>query len=354
MQIVENKQVLPRPSHPNVELSYKFQRLREKIRGAITAGELSGKLPGERELARRFHCNAKTLSKALTDLAAEGVLDRSIGRGTFVKGETPAQKSRVGSWLIVCNPHQQASPVIAGLLHANPVARVETGELSTRPSFVNQFTSVIDFTGRLPDAFSRDLILRNISTVLVDHEPRTYATHAVLTERSLGATHLARKLLLNGHRRLCAVEARGSTLIADALRQVVSRFALGASVDSCAPDEIAAAIEAGLTAVLCDSAQSARTVMAAAGRLGVPVPSQLAVCAVGVAGRDHEPCTGYFVSESQQCQAILELLRIPPTQRPATLWLVPAFADCGTIDVDYALDDRSLAAVVGLPEVSVS
>src|SRR5881275_1250504 len=70
-------------------LSYKFQRLREKLRQAVASGELSGKLPGERALAKRFHVNAKTLSKALTDLAAEGVLDRSIGRGTYVKGSAP-------------------------------------------------------------------------------------------------------------------------------------------------------------------------------------------------------------------------------------------------------------------------
>src|SRR3982751_3902715 len=74
-------------------MSYKFQRLREKIRIAIASGELVGKLPGERALAKRFHVNAKTLSKALTDLAAEGVLDRSIGRGTFVKGSAPPPTS---------------------------------------------------------------------------------------------------------------------------------------------------------------------------------------------------------------------------------------------------------------------
>jgi DNA-binding GntR family transcriptional regulator len=43
-------------------LSYKFQRLRERIRGAIESGELAHKLPGERELARRFGVNAKTIS----------------------------------------------------------------------------------------------------------------------------------------------------------------------------------------------------------------------------------------------------------------------------------------------------
>src|SRR5476649_1801478 len=86
-------------------LSYKFQRLREKLRQAIASGELNGKLPGERALAKRFHVNAKTLSKALTDLAAEGVLDRSIGRGTFVKGHAPAAVA-VKRWLVVCDSDQ--------------------------------------------------------------------------------------------------------------------------------------------------------------------------------------------------------------------------------------------------------
>src|SRR3954451_13528290 len=85
------------------KLSYKFQRLREKLRAAIASGELSGKLPGERQLARRFHVNAKTLSKALTDLAAEGLLDRSIGRGTFVKtdGASAAAATANERWLVI-------------------------------------------------------------------------------------------------------------------------------------------------------------------------------------------------------------------------------------------------------------
>src|SRR5271170_7035729 len=82
-------------------LSYKFQRLRERIRQSLASGELSGKLPGERELARRFHVNAKTLSKALTDLAAEGVLHRSVGRGTFVKGSEDQNSAVTGPWLIL-------------------------------------------------------------------------------------------------------------------------------------------------------------------------------------------------------------------------------------------------------------
>ncbi|MCA9257373.1 MAG: GntR family transcriptional regulator, partial [Phycisphaerales bacterium] len=65
---------------------YKFQRLRERIRRSILAGEFGERLPGERALARRYHANAKTVNKALCDLAAEGLLVRHIGRGTFVAG----------------------------------------------------------------------------------------------------------------------------------------------------------------------------------------------------------------------------------------------------------------------------
>ena len=72
------------------QLSYKFQRLRERLRAAILNGTFQEKLPGERELGRRFNVNAKTVNKALSDLASEGLLIRHIGRGTFLAGSPQA------------------------------------------------------------------------------------------------------------------------------------------------------------------------------------------------------------------------------------------------------------------------
>lgn len=69
-------------------LSYKFQRIREQLRQAIRRGDFSGQLPGERELGRRLEANAKTINKALCDLASEGLLVRVIGRGTSWPKET--------------------------------------------------------------------------------------------------------------------------------------------------------------------------------------------------------------------------------------------------------------------------
>src|SRR5688572_27875707 len=124
------------------EMSYKFQRLREKLRAAIASGELAGKLPGERALAKRFHVNAKTLSKALTDLAAEGVLDRSIGRGTYVKGSAP-QSAGGGRWLLLCDDNDpDAMILLEHLRRANPDTQSTCGAEGIRPSFLNAFNAV--------------------------------------------------------------------------------------------------------------------------------------------------------------------------------------------------------------------
>jgi hypothetical protein len=251
-------------------LSYKFQRLREKIRAAINSGELTGKLPGERELAKRFHCNAKTLSKALTDLAAEGVLDRQIGRGTYVKGTREVESQRRGPWLILCNDAQASSPIIAELRRVNPDARISTDEPSLRPSFVTQFTGFVDFTGNAPADFLRDTIVRNIPLVLVGHEPKTYSTHAVIIDQTLGASNLFRDMLLAGHRRLLAVEERGETTLANAMRQTAARYATDATVDPCFAEEVPAAIEYGATAVLCASDDLAQAVFASLARSSRP------------------------------------------------------------------------------------
>lgn len=83
-------------------LSYKFQRLREQLRQAIRQRELTGRLPGERELGRRFSANAKTINKALSDLSAEGLVVRHVGRGTFVVGseEGAAQTESRRYWWV--------------------------------------------------------------------------------------------------------------------------------------------------------------------------------------------------------------------------------------------------------------
>jgi hypothetical protein len=335
-------------------MSYKFQRLREKLRLAVASGELTGKLPGERALAKRFHVNAKTLSKALTDLAAEGLLDRSIGRGTYVKGSAPPP-SAPARWLVLCD--QADDPGMACLLdqlrRAQGDLHVATSAsvAGMRPSFLNGFGAVIDLAGDTPDSFLRDLVVRNMPVVAVNREPKTYSTHAVLVDLVLGTQRIARDLLCAGHRRLAVVEAPGSTSVSQTLRQFAGRYHAGgeAVVETFSPGEmesgsgVAALGEGGFTAVVCDSVRTATRVRDALERLGVDVPGKLSLSSVGClcGGKMACPSSGYFVDCEPLADAVVKLLRDAPPLRPTTLWLAGDFLDRGTMGPATALANEN-------------
>ncbi|HZL34741.1 MAG TPA: GntR family transcriptional regulator [Tepidisphaeraceae bacterium] len=318
----------PRAHARQAGLSYKFQRLREKLRTAISTGELSGKLPGERILARKFHANAKTLSKALTDLAAEGLLDRSIGRGTFVKGSEPAAPAR-GRWLVLCDAGDADSALVAALRESNPDLQAIATIGDIRPSFLNQFSAIIDMAGETPESFLRDLVVRNIPIVAVNREPRTYSMHTVVLDVALGASRLGRDLLLAGHRRLAAVEPRGSTAVVLALHQAIARYAPDATVDACAADEIQTLIDAGITGIVCGACRSAGQVNERIEKAGINIPSQVSLAAVGCT-EESAPCSGYYCTAQQVAGAVAGLLRDAAIGRPATLWLTGTWHDLGT------------------------
>ncbi|MDB5330088.1 MAG: hypothetical protein JWP03_1239 [Phycisphaerales bacterium] len=309
-------------------MSYKFQRLREKIRAAIASGELAGKLPGERALAKRFHVNAKTLSKALTDLAAEGVLDRSIGRGTYVKGSEPMAGEQ-GRWLVLVGPGEMDSAVVQGLRAVNPDLQVATSVADMRPSFLNGFIAVIDAALATPESFIRDLVVRNIPLVAVNREPGTYSVHSVLIDVTLGVARLGRDLLLAGHRKLAAVEPSEGGAVAMALRQAALRYAPDASVESCNTDEIGGLIESGVTGIVCGSSEAADRVKSYLEKTGAAMPGQASLAAVGCLGAA-APCSGYFCTARQIADAVAGLLRDASTGRPAVLWLAGEWHDSGT------------------------
>jgi len=312
------------------DLSYKFQRLREKVRAAIQGGELTGKLPGERILAKKFNCNAKTLSKALTDLAAEGLLERSIGRGTYVKGSAPAETEQ-GPWLLLCTADQANSAIVQKLIAANPKAQVVVGEPSTRPSFINQFTAVIDLSGNAPEPFLRDLVVRGIPVVVIGHEPRTYSLDAVLVDRTFGATKLARELVLAGHRQFVAVEDRGETTLANAIRQVISRYQPeGAAVDACEVGELPMYLESGKTAVVCDSSEAADAALKVMRDRGLDVPGKVSLVAVGTTA-GNPAVSGYYVNVTEKVDAVIRMLKDSGPRRPTVLWLAPVNVDRGTL-----------------------
>jgi hypothetical protein len=175
----------------------------------------------------------------------------------------------------------------------------------------------------------RDLVVRNLTVVAVGREARMYSMHAVVVDAALGAARTGRDLMLAGHRRFAAVEQPGSNVLTQSLRQTAARLAPDATVDTYSPDDAARLAHGGATAIVCDSATTARTVRAAVAMppkpaarrpASTPPPPRcrpgVALAAVGIAWAAEVPCSGYFVDGARVAEQVISLLRDPPAGRP--------------------------------------
>ncbi|HEV8605198.1 MAG TPA: GntR family transcriptional regulator [Tepidisphaeraceae bacterium] len=316
-----------RESQQGERLSYKFQRLRERLRDAVVNGELAGKLPGERELARRFKANPKTLSKALTDLAAEGLLERSIGRGTYVKGSS-APEDLGGRWLVLVDEAERKSAVVEQLLKSHSEAEVAIAGSEMRPSFISQFNAVIDLSKSTPESFHKDLLVRGISILLLGREPASFKVHAVLLDRVHAASCLARDIFLAGHRRILVLEDTSEHEVSTAVRAAAARYAPHAAVDSAPWQNTSAIIDRANSAILCDGEAAAVEVhQVAESHAHV---ARVSWAAVGTwAGTPL--CTGIYVTPTDLALAATNLLRTAHMHRPTILWITGTYVDRSTI-----------------------
>ncbi|MFO0971909.1 MAG: GntR family transcriptional regulator [Phycisphaerae bacterium] len=227
---MHERDVYANPSGSVPRLSYKFQRLREQIRQTILSGGLPDQLPGERELARRFNANAKTINKALADLAVEGLVRRFIGRGTFVaRGDSDADLLRtvrrtVHLALARGVPGRLAQRLRLELggdetchLRSDVTVRGD-GALSAGPGFFRatepMHALVFEIAeplrrpgcGAPDEAFLLSLARRQISTVLLGGVGAAMRVNAVAPDFAQGAFRLTEYLFDLGRRavRACA------------------------------------------------------------------------------------------------------------------------------------------------------
>jgi DNA-binding transcriptional regulator YhcF (GntR family) len=320
------------PSDTN--LSYKYQRLRERLRSAITTGELSGRLPGERALSRRFRVNAKTLSKALTDLAAEGLLERSIGRGTYVAGQAPESPAQT-RWLIVCDP-AVSDPLVAELLRINGESRCIAPAEIVRPSLLSQCSVAINCSDATPDNFYREMMVRGIPVIETCRISPSFATHAALMDKSLAAYHLARGLLLTGHTHIAVMESPDSTALLDAVKPAIARYNTTATFLPAAPDQLDELISQGVTAAICDGnarAQQVRQLLEQ--RRLFPGCGEMSLCAIGTMAAD-TCCNGYYLEPATHATTVADLTRDLQPHRLSILWLNGVYIDRGTISTPGA------------------
>lgn len=203
--------------------NYKFQRVRERLRQAIQSGELNGKLPGERELARCYQVNAKTISKALADLALEGLLVRHVGRGTFVASQIdkryPTGCAQSYRWLMSDGTgdgqpegvFQTALTHLRGAGHGLECYHVRTDKAGlldaswATPAGLRDVDGIIVHSVRPPDEFVADLYRRRIPIVLAGCSAAAIKCNAVLPDWARAAFELTEQLLWLGHRRLALV-----------------------------------------------------------------------------------------------------------------------------------------------------
>jgi GntR family transcriptional regulator len=61
-----------------------YVQLAEILRGQISRGDLTGRVPSVKSLAQQFEVSAGTAEKALALLRGEGLIRSSIGRGHYV------------------------------------------------------------------------------------------------------------------------------------------------------------------------------------------------------------------------------------------------------------------------------
>ncbi len=318
-------------------LSYKFQRLRERIRAAIDSGEISGKLPGERTLARQFRVNAKTLSKALTDLAAEGVLERSIGRGTYVAGQAPESPAQQ-RWVVLADDN--LDPLVTEILKLNPEARCADAHEPIRPSLLSQCAAVIECTGTAPAETYRNLMVRGIPVVETVRRNAEFSAHGVLFDRQFAGFSLARDLLLTGHVRLIAVENEGQSELSHALELASARYAPEAIMLSTTCEQVATLCDQRPSAIVCDGLDVASRARAELQSAGVEIGKKISLCAIGSAAGDAF-CTGYFLNPATHAAAIGRLIGDIQPHRLSVLWLNGRYIDRETTSAITLADDAS-------------
>jgi DNA-binding LacI/PurR family transcriptional regulator len=191
---------------------------------------------------------------------------------------------------------------------------------------------VIDFGAQTPDAFIRDLVVRNVPLVSVNREPGAYSLNSVGVDRYLGASNAARDLVLSGHREIVVVESLQRSVVGAAAKQAAAGYAPDARVRVVAKSDVVAAVREGATAVICECTETGRDVRGLLEQAGLRIPEDVSLATIGCCD-DQYPTSGYFADVRTVAQNVVDLLRGGNHHRPAVIWLAPHRVDRGTIRV---------------------
>ncbi len=342
-------------SESSERLRYKFQRLRETIRQAIESGELKHRLPGERELARRFGVNAKTISKALTDLTTEGMLLRRVGRGTFIAGQENRDRV-VGSrrrylWLAsscldrgdvefmfeLARKRLGAKGHHILLEYLDPDRRGEIPERCLEIGRLRSLAGMVLFSSVPSRALLADLSRRHLPIVLCNARSLSIKASCVITDYAMGAFELTEHFAQLGHQQVLLVldrQAKWSSASAQrGYHTAMGRHGLE-------PMPVVQG-DGGTPVRLADSAGECSAIVCIGGRIAdqlaeqrADLPSDLSIAAVlhpGQPGVPRTRITHYATDAEHIVDCVVESLFDQAPGRTPHETLVPGlFHDCGS------------------------
>jgi GntR family transcriptional regulator len=111
----------------------KHVQIREFLRETIAHSEVGAPLPSERELVERFGVARMTVRQAIDGLAAEGLLERVHGRGTFVARAKVDLQVRLSSYTEEMHRRGMKPSSRVLLAEREPASAEVAGDLETEP-----------------------------------------------------------------------------------------------------------------------------------------------------------------------------------------------------------------------------
>ncbi|MEQ8312148.1 MAG: UTRA domain-containing protein [Sphingopyxis sp.] len=165
------------------------RRIREEITAAIRSGEWrpGDRVPTEQELAQRYGCARATVSKALGELAAAGLVERRRKAGTFVAhppvhsavmavpdlAELIAARGETYDWVLNSTKVERTREAPC----PPPALRIEGVHFAAGEPFALETRFIA--LGEVPGAAAADFAVEAPGTWLLGHIPWTEARHVI-------------------------------------------------------------------------------------------------------------------------------------------------------------------------------
>ncbi|MEI4507230.1 UTRA domain-containing protein [Sphingopyxis sp. CCNWLW253] len=186
------------------------RRIREEIAASIQSGEWrpGDRVPTEQELAARYGCARATVSKALGELAASGLVERRRKAGTFVAhppvhsavmtvpdlAELIAARGEAYRWELASLETADAG----GDPLSGPALRIEGVHMAAGEAFALERRFIA--LSEVPEAAGADFAKVAPGTWLLGHIPWTQARHVI---RAVNPTRKEAALLTIGAGAAC-------------------------------------------------------------------------------------------------------------------------------------------------------